>query len=223
MFVGHFAVGFASKRVAPDTSLAILLAATQGPDLLWPLFLLLGIEQVRITPGDTAMTPLEFVHYPWSHSLAMVCVWAAAAALLAWSAPSRNARTAMRRALVVAAGVLSHWVLDAATHRPDLPLWPGGAVRVGFDLWRSIPATVAVESLMYIAGVTVYFKSTRPIDRKGRWLPATLAALLAGLYAASILGPPPPSVAAIAWTTIAGGVLFLAWAAWGDRHRMAAL
>ncbi|HYV85843.1 MAG TPA: hypothetical protein VFB49_08040 [Patescibacteria group bacterium] len=223
MFIGHFAVGFASKRWAPDTSLGILFAAVQGPDLLWPVFLLLGIEQVRIAPGDTAMTPLEFVHYPWSHSLVMVCVWAVVAALLARSAPARDARAATRRALVVAAGVLSHWCLDAATHRPDLPLLPGGTARAGLDLWRSVPATVVVESLMYAVGVAIYLKSTRPLDGRGRWLPAALAVLLAALYAAAILGPPPPSVAAIAWTSIAGGLLFLALAAWADRHRVAAL
>jgi membrane-bound metal-dependent hydrolase YbcI (DUF457 family) len=222
MFIGHFAVGFASKRWAPGTSLGVLLAAAQGPDLLWPIFLLAGVEEVRIAPGDTAMTPLDFVRYPWSHSLLMVAVWAAAAAILARLAPARDARAATRRALVVAAGVLSHWILDAATHRPDLPLLPGGAARVGFGLWRSVPATVAVESLMYVVGVVIYFRSTRPIDRLGRWMPAALVVALAAIYAANVLAPPPPSVGAIAWTSIAGGLLFLAWAAWGDRHRAAA-
>jgi membrane-bound metal-dependent hydrolase YbcI (DUF457 family) len=165
MFIGHFAIGFASKRWAPDTSLAVLFAATQGPDLLWPVFLLAGVEEVRIAPGDTAMTPLQFVHYPWSHSLLMVCVWAALAGILARLAPARDPRAAARRALVVAGGVLSHWLLDAATHRPDLPLWPGGAARVGLGLWHSVPMTVIVESLMYVAGVVIYFRATRPIYR----------------------------------------------------------
>jgi membrane-bound metal-dependent hydrolase YbcI (DUF457 family) len=222
MFIGHFAVGFASKRWSPETSLGVLLAAAQGPDLLWPVFLLAGVEEVRIAPGDTAMTPLDFVRYPWSHSLLMVGVWAALAAIVARLVPARDALAATRRALVVAAGVLSHWVLDAATHRPDLPLLPGGEARVGLGLWRSVPATVAVESLMYAAGVAVYFRATRPIDRVGRWLPAGLAVALAAIYAASVLAPPPPSVAAIAWTSIAGGLLFLAWAAWADRHRATA-
>jgi membrane-bound metal-dependent hydrolase YbcI (DUF457 family) len=219
MFIGHFAIGFASKRWTPETSLGVLLAAAQGPDLLWPVFLLAGVEEVRIAPGDTAMTPLNFVRYPWSHSLLMVGVWAALAAIGARLAPARDARAATRRALVVAAGVLSHWVLDAATHRPDLPLMPGRSARVGLGLWRSVPATVAVESLMYAAGVAIYFRATRPIDRAGRWLPAGLAAALAAIYAANVLAPPPPSVGAIAWTSIAGGFLFLAWAAWADRHR----
>ena len=221
MFIGHFAIGFASKRWAPGTSLGVLLAAAQGPDLLWPVFLLMGVEEVRIAPGDTAMTPLDFVRYPWSHSLLMVGVWAALAAIVARLAPARDARAATRRALVIAACVLSHWVLDAATHRPDLPLVPGGTVRVGLGLWRSVPATVAVESLMYAAGVAIYVRATRPVDRAGRWLPAALAVALAAIYAANVLAPPPPSVAAIAWTSIAGGLLFLAWAAWADRHRAA--
>jgi hypothetical protein len=76
MFVGHIAVGFASKRVVPKASLGALMAAPMALDLLWPLFLLTGWEQVRIDPGNTAFTPLDFVFYPYSHSLAMSVVWA---------------------------------------------------------------------------------------------------------------------------------------------------
>src|SRR5689334_17061714 len=75
MFIGHIAVGFASKRVAPRASLGWLMAAPMALDLLWPFFLLAGWEQVRIDPGNTKFTPLDFVSYPFSHSLAMSAVW----------------------------------------------------------------------------------------------------------------------------------------------------
>src|SRR5262245_1303558 len=189
MFLGLFAVGLAAKRAAPETSLAVLFAAAQGPDLLWPLFLLLGIEQVRIVPGDTPVTPLEFVAYPWSHSLLMVGVWALLAAVVAANAPARDSRTARRRGLVFGARVLSHWILDVVTHRPDLRIARAGPARVGLGLWRSVPATLAVESLMYIAGAAIHFQATRAVDVRGRWLPAALVALLAALYLASVLGP----------------------------------
>ena len=64
MFIGHFAVGFAAKRVAPRLSLAALFAAAQLADVMWPVLVGLGIEQVRIDPGNTAFTPLDFVSYP---------------------------------------------------------------------------------------------------------------------------------------------------------------
>jgi len=75
MFIGHFALGFAAKRAAPRVSLAVLGAATQIADLLWPFFLAAGVEQVRIDPGNTAVTPLDFVSYPYSHSLLLLIIW----------------------------------------------------------------------------------------------------------------------------------------------------
>jgi hypothetical protein len=58
MFLGHFGVAFALKRVEPKLSLGTLFLAVQLPDLLWGVFLLLGWEQVRIDPGYTAVKPL---------------------------------------------------------------------------------------------------------------------------------------------------------------------
>src|SRR5690349_9013743 len=151
MFIGHIAVGFASKRVAPRASLGVLMAAPMALDLLWPFFLLAGWEQVRIDPGNTKFTPLDFVSYPFSHSLAMSAVWGAMFGLIYWIATRYAAG-----AVVIGFGVVSHWVLDLITHRPDLPLYPGGAARLGLGLWNSVPATLAVESVMFAAGVWTY-------------------------------------------------------------------
>src|SRR3954470_23167036 len=129
MFIGHFAVGFASKRAAPDTNLGILMLAPLFLDLLWPIFLLLGIESVRIDPGNTAVTPLDLHDYPWSHSLLMSLVWSALAGGAVWAAVRQ-----FRPALVIAAGVFSHWVLDFVTHRPDMPLYPGSETYLGLGL-----------------------------------------------------------------------------------------
>ena len=76
MFIGHFAVGFASKKFAPRTNLGVLMAAPLWLDILWPFFLLLGWEHVRIDPGNTRFTPLDLYDYPWSHSLLMSVIWA---------------------------------------------------------------------------------------------------------------------------------------------------
>ena len=82
MFLGHYAVALAAKRAAPQTNLGVLIAAAQFIDLLWPVFLLIGVEHVRIAPGNTAFTPLAFDDYPISHSLAMSCVWGVVAGVL---------------------------------------------------------------------------------------------------------------------------------------------
>jgi len=212
VFIGHFALGFAAKRAAPRAQLAVLFGAAQFADLLWPLLVAVGIEQVRIDPGNTAFTPLDFVSYPYSHSLVMLVVWGI---LFAWAF---RATARPRRALILAALVVSHWVLDFITHRPDMPIYPGGP-KVGLELWASVPATVIVEVAMYIAGVWLYSSSTRARDGIGRWGFVALTSLLALAYVANLASPPPPSVNALLVTAIigAGVTMVLTW--WTDRHR----
>jgi len=214
MFIGHFAVAFAAKRAAPAVSLGTLFVACELVDTVWPLFLLLGIESVRISPGITAMTPLDFTSYPWTHSLLMCAVWA-----LALGAAYRALRHDTRAAAILALVVLSHWFLDALAHRPDLPLAPGGEARVGLGLWNSVPATLAVELAMLVGALSLYLRCTRALDRAGAvgfW--ALIAALLASYFGAAF-GPPPPSVEALAWTGLAGAGIFGAWGYWLERHR----
>jgi membrane-bound metal-dependent hydrolase YbcI (DUF457 family) len=214
MFVGHFGVALAAKRLAPRASLGILLAAALLLDLAWPVLVLAGVERVRIDPGNTAFTPLDFAHYPWSHSALAAALWSAAFALVLWAA-------ARDRAAAITAGLLvaSHWVLDLVSHRPDLPLWPGGP-KVGLGLWGSVPATLAVEGAIFAGGVWLYVAVTRARDGIGRWALAGLVALLALLYLSDRLGgPPPPGPEVVAWVGVAAGVVFLPWAAWADRHR----
>ena len=213
MFIGHFAVGYAAKRAAPGLSLAVLFAAAQLPDLLWPLLVAAGIEQVRIDPGNTVVTPLDFISYPYSHSLLLLVVWGVIFGTLA-----RAFSHARRALVVVAALVVSHWVLDFLTHRPDMPLYPGGP-KAGLGLWNFKAATVIVEVGMYAAGVWIYWHATRARDAIGRWASLALALVLLAIYAANVTGPPPPSIAAIWISGIAGGPLLCAWAWWADRHR----
>jgi hypothetical protein len=215
MFIGHFAVGFAAKRVAPAVSLGTLFLACQLADLLWPNLVLLGIEHVEVEPGATAVTPLDFVSYPFSHSLFALCLWAA----LFGGIYGSIRRQGLAGPLTVTALVVSHWVLDAISHRPDMPLTLGGSTRVGLGLWNSIPATVAVETLLFIAGVAVYVRSTQPRDRIGSIALWLLVGFLLAISAANFFSPPPPSAAAVAWTAQAMWLLVL-WGYWVDRHRL---
>jgi hypothetical protein len=214
MFIGHFAVAFAAKRAAPTTSLGTLFIACEFVDLLWPLLLLAGIETVAITPGITRFTPLDFQHYPWSHSLSMVVVWAVLfSAIFFWRA---------RRwlpAAVLALVVLSHWFLDLVAHRPDLPLAPGSDLKVGFALWNSVAGTLLVEGLLFVAGVRFYLAGSQAADRVGHWALYGLLVLLVVSYVATAFGPPPPSVPAIAVVGLAGGLAIAALGYWIDRHR----
>ncbi len=213
MFIGHFAVGLAAKRVAPRASLGPLLAAPLLLDLLWPIFLLLGWERVRIQPGFTAFNPLVLEHYPWSHSLLMTLVWGALFGGL------YAVRTGYRRGgLVIGLSVVSHWVLDWVTHTPDMPLWPGASPLLGLGLWNSVAGTVVVESLLFGAAVWLYATGTRATDRTGRYAFWAFVVLLAVIFPVSILSPTPSDQKALAAGALTGW-LFLFWAAWFDRHR----
>ncbi|HEX7053256.1 MAG TPA: hypothetical protein VF211_04880 [Burkholderiales bacterium] len=216
MFIGHFAVAFAAKRAAPTTSLGTLFLASSLIDILWPLLLLAGVETVVIAPGVTRVTPLDFQHYPWTHSLLMVAVWAAAFGALHYAARRR-----WLPAAVLALVVLSHWFLDLVVHRPDLPLAPGSDLKVGFGLWQSPAATLIVEGALFVLAVRFYLAGSQARDRIGHWALYGLLVLLLASYVASVFGPPPPGVAAIAWVGLAGGLLTAALGYWIDRHRTA--
>jgi hypothetical protein len=213
MFIGHFALGFAAKRATPRVSLLVLFVAAQLADLLWPVFLLLGAETVRIEPGNTAFTPLDFVSYPYSHSLVALIAWGLLLGFL-YSTKTRD-RLAF---LVISLLVVSHWVLDFITHRPDMPLYPSGP-KFGLGLWNSVGATVVVEFLMYTAGLWLYVHATRPRDKIGHWAFVGFAVSLLIAYAANIVGAPPPSVQALAVFAIIGALLLLLWSWWADHHR----
>lgn len=214
MFIGHYALAFGAKRLAPTVSLGTLFVACQFADLLWPTLVVLGIEIVDIDPGNTLVTPLNFVKYPYSHSLVMLLVWSALFAL-AYRVLRGGPRTAVA---IVGALVFSHYLLDVITHRPDMPITIDGPARLGLGLWNHPGTTLATESAMFIIGAAIYAGVTRERDRSGRIGFYALIVTLAAVYFAALYGPPPPNTQAIA---IAGHLswLFVLWAYWVDRHR----
>ena len=218
MFVGHFALGFAAKRVTPRVSLVVLFAAAQLADLLLPVFLAFGLEAVRINPGNAPFTQLDFVSYPYSHSLLFLVIWGIAFGWL-----YRMVTGDGRAFLVLAALVVSHWVLDFVTHVPDMPLYPGGP-KLGLGLWNFVPATMAIELTMFAAGLWVYGVATRARDTTGHWAFLSFAVFLTIAYFASAFGGAPPSVVVLYISAIVGGLVLMLWAWWVTiAHRQAAI
>lgn len=216
MFLAHFGVGFGAKQAAPALSLGTLFLAAQLADLIWPTLLLVGVEEVRIAPGATAVTPLDFVRYPFSHSLLALGIWG----LLLGVLLRVVRRSSVTAAATAGAVVVSHWVLDLLVHRPDLPVTLASAPKLGLGLWNSPPATLVLEGVLFAGGLWLYTRTTRAADAIGRFALWGLAVFLVVVYAANLAGPPPPSTAAIAWTAQALWLVVL-WGYWVDRHREA--
>jgi membrane-bound metal-dependent hydrolase YbcI (DUF457 family) len=210
MFVGHLAVALAAKRAAPRVNLGWLMAGVTALDLIWPVFLLIGIERVRIVQGATAFTPLVLEHYPWSHSLVMAVIWGLVlAALGRW-------RGLAASGVLLVTLVVSHWILDFVSHAPDLPLWPGQSPRLGLGLWDSIPLTFGVEGALGLTGIVMYLRtgaSRRPTAALAFW---SLVAVTTLMWATSPWSPPPPNPRALAWFALIGWIT-IPWAALADR------
>jgi hypothetical protein len=215
VFIGHIAVALGAKKAAPKVSLGTLIMAAQFVDLLWPVFLLLGIEHVRINPGDTAFTPLDFYDYPVSHSLLTGIGWAVAFGFVYYAF-----RRSEKNSLILGACVLSHWVLDFISHRADLPIVPGLKTYVGLGLWNSVPGTIIVEGALFIMGIVLYMRSTIAVDRVGKYSFWAFIIFLVVIATGNIAGGPPPNVTALAVVAMAVWFLVL-WAYWIDKHRRA--
>lgn len=213
MFLGHFAVGFASKQIAPRASLGVLIAAPILLDALWPVFLLLGWERAFLETNSNPLLRFVFVSYPISHGLVAVIGWATLFAALYFGFQ----RYALG-AIVIWVGVVSHWLLDYIVHRPDLPLYAGSKL-VGLGLWNHRAATVAVEIVMFLFGIMVYARQTRAKDRIGTYALLGFAALLLGTYILAAFGPATPSIKTVAIANLCSILVVVSWTWWIDAHR----
>ena len=193
MFVGHLAAGMIAKRVAPSVSLGTAILAAWFPDLLWCILLVVGVEHVTIEPGITAVNALNLYDIALSHSLLLDVVWGMVlAGIYLWRRGGRRA------AWVVFAAVLSHWLLDWVSHRPDMPLAPGIERTFGLGLWFSVWATFLVEGSLWLAAIVLYARLTRGKGRGGAFGFWSMIAALTALWLVSLGGASAPSVAAVA-------------------------
>jgi membrane-bound metal-dependent hydrolase YbcI (DUF457 family) len=214
MFIGHFALGFASKGIDKRPSLGTMFIAVQWLDLLWPVLILTGVEKVKIEPGITELTPMNFEYYPWSHSLLMAAVWGILFALI-YSLITKNTKSAILLFFLV----LSHWLLDYLTHRPDLPLTPFSEIKVGLGLWNYKWPAIIIETIIFILGIFIYLKSTQAKNKTGIWAFWSLVIFLLVVHFGNLFGPPPTDVNAIGWVGLSQWLL-VAWAYWIDRNRV---
>lgn len=213
MFIGHFGAALAAKKIDNKPSLGTMFLASQFIDLLWTILLLTGIEKIKIEPGVSAFDPLNYIYYPFSHSLLFVIFWALIIGALYYFV-----RKDIKSSALLGTLVLSHWVLDLISHVPDLPLYPGSSLKLGLGLWNFVSLTVLVEGIVFIAGAYVYIASTRAENKKGSIGLWSLLVFLSVIYIIGIMSPPPPSESAVAWAGLLQW-LYIAWGYFIDRNR----
>jgi hypothetical protein len=208
LFVGHYSVSFAAKTAEKRIPLWLLFMAVQFIDVLWSIFVLLGIEKVRIVPGITASNALDLYYMPYTHSLLGVLCWSALAyAVCQWIPALRSVRTG----LILAAAVFSHWILDLIVHRPDLALYDSVG-KMGFGLWNYRGAAFALEMAVLFGGAAMLYRTAA---HRGR-----LVGFVVFLAALQVFGtfffPPPTSDHPAAITALVLYIMLALIAWWVD-------
>jgi hypothetical protein len=215
MFIGHFGLSLAAKKAAPKVSLGTLFIATQFVDILWPFLLIFHVETVAIVPGHTKTNALDFLHFPYTHSLLMGLVWGIIVGGIYWLF-----KRDLRGTIVIGLCVLSHWFLDLVVHIADLPLTPFGDDKVGYGLWNHVAATLIVEFAIFFAGTYIYATFTKAKNKIGSWAFWTLVVLLVLFQLANTFGPPPSDSVMnlfVSFTSLVAIIVGLAY--WVDRNR----
>lgn len=214
MLVGHLAVSFAAKTAEPRLSLGTYVVAALLADLLLLVLWMAGIEQVDIVSGVGAAEYYRAIDIGWSHSLVSGLALAALAALATIALRRGN-----RAAALIGFAIVSHWILDAVSHPPDMPLVPQGEIRAGLGLWTSLPLTLLVEGSLWLVTIGVYsvsFPARTQAGLHGFW---GVAALMTLAWYNNVTGPPPsdPATAPVASLVLFG--LLVVWAYWIDGRR----
>jgi hypothetical protein len=212
MLVGHFAVGLAGKRMEPALSLGTLVFAAMLADVLAFALVVVGVERFRVA-SDVQRNRLIGENIVYSHSLLMDILWGAllAAAYFLWR---RNARGA----LILLAAVVSHWVLDVISHRPDMRLAPGVPGAFGLGLWNSIPATLIVEGGLWLFAIVLYVRATGAKKRTGLYAFWVGIVILTLAWLANISAPPSSGGSGL--TSLVFFICTIGWAYWMNSARV---
>src|SRR5216683_3339833 len=214
MFVGHYGPSFAAKALKKSIPIWVLFVAVQLLDVFWSIFVLLGIEKVRIVPGITATNPLDLYYMPYTHSLDGALLWSVGAGIVYYLLRRKDGLAA---AALVGGAVFSHWVLDVLVHRPDMPLYDDSA-KIGLGLWNSPVFAFVLEIAVLFGGM--YLRSRKPVTPIGRYGMPIFGFAMLVLQAFLFFGPPPSSATGAAITALGSyfGLAGIAW--WLEKKRV---
>ena len=216
MFIGHYGPAYAARAAKKTIPLWVLFIAVQLVDVWWAIFVLLGIEKVKIVPGITATNPLDLYYMPYTHSFIGSATWATGVGLVYYRVRSTDGHIG---ALIVGAAVFSHWVLDFLVHRPDLPLYDD-TLKVGLGLWNYPAPAFLLELAILFGGMYFYLRTTQPVNPAGRYGMVIFGIVIAIIQAVVFFGPPPVSDKAAAFTALALYAIFSGVVYWLEKQRI---
>jgi len=194
----------------------VLFIAVQLVDVFWAIFVLLGIEKVRIVPGITASNPLDLYYMPYTHSLLASFVWFGIG-VVAYKAIQFRAAS-WRAGILVGLAVFSHWILDLIVHRPDLPLYDD-ALKVGLGLWNLPLLAFLLETGLFFAGMYWYFRATKPVSPGGKYAMIIFGVIMLLIHANVFWGAPPSSPTMAAVMALFAYFAFAGVAYWLEKKR----
>ena len=216
MFAGHIGAGLAIGSAERRVNVGLFVAAALLLDIALWVFVLAGRESVAMPSNFASTHQAEFV-FPYSHGLLGGVVWSALAASAAWAIFARLGTARLRLALLIAAAVFSHWLLDVLVHRPEMPLTGNTSPLMGLGLWNSMPVALVAEGAIVMLGLCMFIPhSGLP---RGRSIAIAVLSLLvlASTVAGMTLAPPPPSGSVMAGSSLATLAAVCALLAWLGR------
>ena len=217
MFIAHYGAAFALKRFDSKISLGWLMLWAQLPDILWSCFILAGIEIVKISPGITKANPLEFVHYPYSHSLLATLGFVFLIFILVRIFPFKANLGKLQLSLLFVAAVVSHFVLDLISHRPDLPLAGSDSLKIGLSLWNNTIISYLFEFIIFFTGIYLYYQFKSNLTKARKICLLIFILLFSFLNLGNLLGPLPPDVETVAISGLGGNIIVVIFSFWLDR------
>lgn len=217
MYIGHFAPALVARAASPEAPrLGTLFVAAQLVDLAFFTFAIVGIENMRVVPGITAMNPMDLYDMPLTHSLLGSAGWAVGLGAVVWRL-TRSRAAAAWAAMVV----LSHWLIDLIAHRPDLTI-AGAPPKLGLGLWNYPAIEMPLE--LGLVGLSFWFYLNRTRGPIGPAL--ILLAVMLLFQAINWFGPQPAEYSiAMPLTALLSYAVLIALAHWVGktrRHKLAA-
>jgi membrane-bound metal-dependent hydrolase YbcI (DUF457 family) len=213
VFAGHVGAALAIGQAERRVNVGVFVGAALLLDIVLWLFVLLGWESVTI-PADFARTHQPEFVFPYSHGLVASIVWSALAAVAVWVAYARLGSARTRAAVLIAAAVFSHWLLDALVHQPELPLVSESSPKVGLGLWQSMPIALVTETGIVAAGLFLFIPGSSLLRGKSRALALLSLVILAFTVVGMTIAPPPPSARAMAASSLVTLALVCVLAYW---------